>query len=431
MRFDERPRRPRPPRLAPPRLAPCLRRLSLVVLIIGALCGVATSPAEPAAAQTTSAPDRPLVVIGGTFADSSFTGYDSDLDYEGGFDRDGDGSVEGEIDVGGWPDVSEWLEGHGYVSGETLFVGQMAELSAPPPNWSSSPLAVGWCGDHWQWNGNRWVWTGPCNGWTWDEFVQVVEGPDGPGGLGGSTAGLVDMNTSVQAVKTQLQFYWAITGGQQIDVAAHSQGAAITRAAIKQLEAEATAEDQDGDPEMGNHDIVHTMISLGGAHYGIPVASPEFRIPFFSWYSTAVVRDCRNDGWLPVCPHIVRDYSDPAGVYLQPNPYNPDNPDWDVIHRTPFYPDLNALTGSGPTPGNTRYYHVYSNVFTPGGGVELYAPETIELHDDGNTDNWLVQGWCTDTTHAVHHVAEWVEPATQEMILAALQGRTPDLDGIC
>jgi hypothetical protein len=301
------------------------------------------------------------------------------------------------------------------------------------------PLATGYCGDHWQWNGTKWQWTGPlssCNGWTWNEFVQVIEGPDGPGGLDGSTVGLADMNTSVQAVRSQILLVWAATGGQQIDVAAHSQGAPVVRAAIRQLEAEATAEDQDGDGVAGHHDIVHTMVSLGGADYGISVTAPESWPAGWGWYSESVLRDCRKDGWLPVCPDIIRDYADATGgLYLRPNPYDPgsagdpfnqDHPYWGLIHKTAFYPNLNALTGDGPTPGNTIYHHLYTEN-DPTAAVAGNDGERIELHDDGpNVENRSVQDFCGDPGYLVDHVGEWLDPAMQELVLDALGIRAAD-----
>jgi hypothetical protein len=349
-------------------------RFTLVTLIIAGLLGLASS-VSPAAAQQVAAPARPLLLIGGTFVGQDSRGY---LD-----------PATGAVIVAGWADVVRWLQNEGgYREGENLFIGEMKRQVAVPPGWTQPE---------------------------WDQFVATLAS------YGGTTAGLAPMAESVTQVKNLIYFY--STGlGTKIDVIGHSQAGPVIRAAIKQIEQE--------NPSL---DPVHTMISLGGANYGITTQAPEFQldigIPILEFWANlfteVTMADCRDTGWLPVCPDIIRHRGGPVtSPPVIPDPNNPDP----SLYQTAFFPNLNSAAGVGPVPGGTTYHHLYSYIFAGDGGlsdVETQASEAIELFPNRpNVRNQSVQAFCQDPFelrgYVLHHINEWVDPAMREMMLGAL-----------
>jgi Palmitoyl protein thioesterase len=394
------------------RLVPRSRRLSLVMLIVSGLLGVASSPTEPAGAQAPT-PPRPLILIGGTFVGEDFDHFDWDHDLDPGTPP---------IVVKGWWDTKAWLESEGgYTDGEDLFVIEMKRQVAEPAGWN---------------------WEGFPYFYSWPAFVADVEA------TGGSTAGLAPMQESVDQVKSEIVARAADAGGP-VDIAAHSQSAVIARAAIRQLES---------DSSTANDGLVRTLVSLGGPQYGIAVDAPEFQ-PGDTLFIQAVAemgtRNCRNTAWLPVCRDLVRNWSDfppspgflPEPDWQLPDPYDPRRDDayydpWTNLYvDTPndFFIGLNDLSGVGPVPratasvNPTRYFHIYSRNFdgNPSSYEDHTASETIELYDPGlaNVQNRSAQGLC-GSGYAVDHVLEWQDPATRKLMSYALGFDTESPDDV-
>lgn len=345
-------------------------RFPLLALLLTSLLGLAW-PVPAVDAQAAPAPPRPLLLIGGTFVGNDFAGF-------GG--------------IWSWDQVKEWLADEGGYdltpdsdNRDLLLVGEMPRQGTRPPNWDLRPADIP----------------------EWPDFVGLL------GLFELSTAGLVPMHDSVDSVKGQIAFASALAGGGEIDVIAHSQGAAIVRGAIREL------------VEEGSDNPVRSMISLGGGNYGGSTHGPEFAL-----FSPDIVADCRDDGWLPVCPDIIR-RGFPSGI---PNPDNPDP----ALHATGFYPWLNGAGGGGPLPGlgsTTTYFNIFSRRWAADRPDETHAAEVIPLFPARLPwTNWNVQDFCDDPgddpVYPVHHNEEWGNPATQELMLAALGIRAAD-PGVC
>jgi pimeloyl-ACP methyl ester carboxylesterase len=382
MRFEARPGRRR-------RIGSRRRRSALAILLAGALLGLVASPAEPAGAQTPT-PARPLILIGGTFTPVDFQGYG---------------------DAPSWDDIVDWLETEGgYTKDADLFVAELRRLpqesnpaAGAPPNWGSRHWAVP----------------------QWPAFVDMLHQ------YNVSTAGLAPMQESVNWVKALVTLLSALHGGSQVDVVGHSQGGFVARAAVRQMQ-------QDGDP--ANDDLVHTLVALGAPSYGIPqeVEPAAVGLNNFGLFGELgadplveeIFADCREDAWLPICADIFRRHSDWPFDWRIPNPEDPDDStypgtppyeDWDLLFVTSTLPDLNALTGVGPTPGPTDYYNLHS-VNYPG----LTAAEDARLAEPvlyspsgSNVWNWTPQNLC-GASYEVSHTSEFGNPGMRSLMGYAL-----------
>lgn len=267
----------------------------------------------------------------------------------------------------------------------------MAKPEDPPAGWASRP----W----------------PLSDYTWPEFLAEIAS------TGGSSAGMTSMQESVDKIREEIHNL-SLIFGTDIDVVAHSQAAAIARAAIREL-----AEDPTRD------NPVHTMISLGGQNYGASSFAPEFELDFIggSLISAVYMAGCRDNQWFDVCPDIIRFLS-----LQQPDSNNPDP----GLHKTSFFPDLNAPGPAGPVPQDTQFVHLYSSIFDATDGEEEQAGENVELFSNQpNTTNLSVQEFCEPfrtEPYALHHNAEWVDDAMRVMVGFVLGfGATPGPADAC
>jgi hypothetical protein len=341
--------------------------------------GLAGSPAS-----ATPVPQRPLLVIGGTFVTINFQGYHN--------------TVTGE-NIPGWSDVEQWLSTKGgytrtyeptTATNTSVYFGEMKpQGGARPPGWTDACFLIphpefGYCID-------------------WNEAVILMQR------IGGSTAGLTQMKDSVAYVKTQIK---QLTNNytRKIDIVAHSQGAPIARAAIRSLA-------EEGDPAGTARFPVNQLVTIGGNEYGTSVVAPEFTGntllgTVFSWVA---LTSCRDQARIPICPDLFRLNSGPSNPEV-PNPYSPDPDGWPWLYNTDFFPKLNRSSGVGPVPGPTKYVHLYSNRMDS--GVASNSGETLELFPGGNENvtNRSIQSFCQNSNFVADHVKEFTDPAPRNLM---------------
>jgi hypothetical protein len=373
-----------------------------------------TSSARPAQAAPPP-PDRPLLLIGGTFmGKTDRSGYSFDADPA--------------KEVKGWDDVVAWLKvKHSYVEYEvdnpdahesSLFIGEMRRQETQPGGWQDIPYSyLPTLRTRYDVN--------PKNGnLGWEEFKTMVSD------MGGTTAGMARMSESTDDVINQIII--ASDGfNRKIDLVAHSQAAAIARRALQVIAA-----------EYGEFPVVN-FISLGGGNYGLGVTSPEFNYSlltsgvnggFATLFSWIVSRElgayglsyCRDNGFLPVCSDIVRYHSYPPTDDLKPDPYRPYNPDWKDLYPSDFYLDLNGYYHQDPLPGastgETKYVHLYTKRYKDYQAEVKNSVETLELFPTtANVVNRSIQSVCEApngprASFGVHHVKEWTDWGMRALI---------------
>lgn len=392
--------------------------LPLIAAALVLLSGLGFTAPQPVDAQA-PVPPRPLILIGGTFVHQGFQGYCD--------------PTSGRC-VPGWDSTVRFLEDNGgYRQGTNLFIGEMAHQVDRPPGWDDIP----------------WEEEDPAEDdrLTWDEFRAAVAA------TGASTAGLARAQSSVDYVIAQINFVRAFCGCPQVDIAAHSQGGVIARAAVRQLAA-------------AGDDAVARLVTLGTPHYGASANSVIFDpnvSPLVDAFAMYAIERCRESDLLPMCRDIFLEPPSstnfpvtftPIGtdnenpVINPPNPprYDPDRCVRDIIGWPPappdqcapslpfrfhtghnFIPNLNASGGVGPVPSGTTFYNLYSRDHD-GGGVsptERLILEQLRLFPGRpNVHNWNYQDVVQCSTglpnYPLHHNDEWADPAGRILLAEAL-----------
>jgi pimeloyl-ACP methyl ester carboxylesterase len=381
---------------------------ALASLLVAVAVGVVAPAPASARAQQAPVPVRPVLLIGGTFVGQEHADWTDDPN------------------VPGDPDIVGWLgERGGYQLNATnqrgVWVGQLCRDTG------DQPYDFARCGT-----------TTPAQPTNWQDVV-IINDPHNPdddmpcnwdcfrfilAGIGSSTAGLSQMEKSVQYVMDQINLVRLTTGSSQIDIVAHSQGGTIARAAVRRL--------KEANPSAPG--AVRRLVMLGTPQYGSSPDAPLFDI-LDLLVGNGFMATCRDERRLPMCPDMfLTGSSATVGAQSEIPVTNPlgytgtNGATIPFTHRPgfTFFNSLNASTGVGATPSDTQFYNLYTRDYE-GDGVgegERLIVEQINLFPGRpNVTNTNFQDVCAlagVTNFGLHHNAELVDPTSRAVVALAL-----------
>jgi hypothetical protein len=357
--------------------------ISLLLVAVGL---AAPAPAS-ADAQPAPAPPRPLLLIGGTFVHQGY---------------------------GNWGSILDWFASRGGYepnanNQRAVWVGQMCRDTG------DDPYDFARCGTTDPEEPEGWV---EEDAIPWDDFVAALNG------FGFSTAGLSEMDKSVEYVMTQINILRAATGASQIDVVAHSQGGTIARAAVRRL--------KEANPSLPSP--VRRLVMLGAPQYGASPTAPLYDLIPHAFLPGFMTK-CRDEGRLPMCPDmfLTGDGATVGAASETPllNPLRYEGTNGAVIpftHRAgfTFFSELNSSSGVGPTPSDVSFTHLYTRDYN-GGSIEPRERLIIEqmrlFPNQPNVANVNYQDVCAlegVPNYPLHHNDEFTAPTSHALIALAL-----------